>query len=76
MHDFVAHNLQNRKVSYIQNGSWVPASAKLIAEQMQKLKNMETLGEVFTIKSSLKEEQLPELYALADAIAKDINNSL
>jgi len=76
VHDFVAHNLQNRKVSYIQNGSWVPASAKLIAEQMQELKNMETLGEVFTIKSSLKEEQLPELYALADAIAKDINNSL
>jgi len=72
VHDIVAHNLQNRTVSYIQNGSWAPVSAKLIAEQLGKLKDIQTLGEVITIKSSLKEKQLLDLETLARAIAEDI----
>lgn len=72
--DIVAHNLSNRSVSYIQNGSWAPVAAKLIAEQIAKLKNMTDTEPVVTIKSALKKEQLPELYALAEAIAKRLNN--
>jgi len=71
--DIVAHSLCNRSVSYIQNGSWAPVSAKLIAEQLSKLKNITTVEPIVTLKSSLKKEQLPELIALANAIACQIN---
>lgn len=72
--DLVAHSLSNRSVSYIQNGSWAPVAAKLIAEEMAKLKNITEVAPVVTLKSALKKEQLPELYALAEAIANRLNN--
>jgi flavorubredoxin len=72
--DIVAHGLGNRVISYIQNGSWAPVSAKLIAEQMAKLKNMTTAEPVITIRSALKQEQLADLDALAGAIAVSMTN--
>lgn len=32
LHDLVAHNLQNRTMAIIQNGSWSPASGRLMKE--------------------------------------------
>lgn len=74
VNDIVAHNLQNRRVAYIQNGSWSPVSAKLIAEALAKLKNITTLEPIITIKSSVKEEQLVEFDTLARVLAEDIKN--
>lgn len=75
VNDIVAHNLQNRRVAYIQNGSWSPVSAKLIAEALAKLKNITTLEPIITIKSSVKEEQLVEFDTLARALAEDIKTN-
>ena len=75
LHDIVAHNLKNRKVALLENGSWGPMSGKLMKELLSKLPGTEFIQEPVTIRSSLKEGTLPELDALADAIAKDINPS-
>ncbi len=72
VHDIVNHNLQGRKVAVIENGSWAVTSGKLIRELLSKLKNTEFIAENITVKSSLKEEQLASLEALADVIAADI----
>ena len=32
LHDIVAHNLQNRKIAIIENGSWAPTSGKLMTD--------------------------------------------
>ena len=72
LHDIAAHNLQNRKISFIENGSWSPVSGKLMKEILAPLKNCETLGDGVTLKSALKEEQLASLEALADVIAADL----
>ena len=72
LHDIANHNLQGRKVALIENGSWAPTSGKLMRDILAPLKNMEFIGDGLTVRSSLRENQLSELDALADAIADDI----
>ena len=73
IHDIVNHNLQNRRIAILENGSWAVASGKLMREALGSLKGVEFIGENLTIKSALKEDQLAQLEALADAIAAEIN---
>ena len=72
LHDIVNHNLQNRKIAILENGSWAPTSGKLMRELLGKLKGCSFIGENVTIHSSLAENQLAELDAIVDEIAADI----
>ena len=72
LHDIVNHNLQNRKIAILENGSWAPTSGKQMRELLSGLKNCEFIGENVTVRSSLAEDQLAELDAIADAIAADM----
>ena len=72
LHDIAAHNLQNRKVAIIENGSWAPMSGKAMREILAGLKKIEYIGDGVTLKSALAEGQDAELEALAAAIAADI----
>ncbi|MBR6115305.1 MAG: flavin reductase [Oscillospiraceae bacterium] len=72
IHDLVAHNLCNRKIALIENGSWAPTSGKLMREALSVLKGTEFINDAITLKSALKEDQLDALDALADAIVADI----
>ena len=67
--DLKAHNIQNRTVAFIENGSWAPTSGKLMRELVSGCKNMRILDKTLTLKSALKEAQLAEIDALAEAIA-------
>jgi len=73
MHGFLADmkglNLQNRTVAFLEGGSWAVRSGTLMREEMGNLPNMRLLEGCVTVKSSLREEQLAELDALADRIA-------
>ena len=68
VHDIVHHNLQNRTIALMENGSWAPTAAGLIRAEFQKLKNCTILDETVTIKSTLKESQLADVDAMAQAI--------
>lgn len=72
LHDIAAHNLQNRTVAFIENGSWAPASGRLMRGLIEPLKNMKILPETVSLKSSLKPEQMKDIEALADAIKSSI----
>ena len=63
-----AHNLQNRTVAVMENGTWAPMSGKLMKELLGSMKNMSLLEQGVTIRSSLKAEQLSQVEALAKAI--------
>ncbi len=71
--DIVAHNLQNRTVAIIENGSWAPNSGKLIRAEIEKCKNMNILENQVSIKSTMKKQQLSELDAIVDEIAQTLN---
>ena len=72
LHEIVNHNLQNRKVALIENGSWAPTSGGLMKQLLSSLKGTEFIGDTLTVKSALAEDQLAGLDALADAIAADV----
>ena len=50
--DIAAHNLQNRTIVLIENGSWAPTAGKLMRGILSKLKNVNILHETLTISSS------------------------
>ncbi|MDR0306762.1 MAG: flavin reductase [Chitinispirillales bacterium] len=72
INDLTAHNIQNRAVAIIENGSWAPTSGNLIAEKLSECKNINILGEKITLKSSLKECQLAEMDELANVAAASV----
>ena len=72
IHDLVNHNLCNRKIAILENGSWAPTSGSIMAEMLSKLKGVEFISDKITLKSSVKEEQLSELENLAERIAQDL----
>lgn len=69
LRDIAAHNLQNRTVAFIENGSWAPTAGKLMREIIAPLKNMTILDETVSIKSSVKDKQREDIYKLAAALA-------
>jgi len=71
--DMKAHNVQNRTVALIENGSWGVMAAKKMTEIISGMKNMTILDQTITVKSSLKEDQLSEIAALANTIADSIS---
>ena len=69
INDLVAHNIQNRTVGIIENGTWAATSGGLIRTALEKCKNMTFVGDKVSIKSSVKSETLESIFALADGIA-------
>lgn len=74
--DLVAHNIQNRTVAVIENGSWAATSGNLIRQKLEKCKNINVLGQTINIKSSLKPSQISEIDAMAKALMADMPQSL
>ena len=66
--DIVAHNLQNRTIALIENGSWAPMADGLMRKKLAALKNVNILDNTVKILSSVKEDQLSQLDALANAL--------
>ena len=66
--DIVAHNLQNRTIALIENGSWAPMADGLMRKKLAGLKNVNLLDSSVTIHSSVKDDQLAQLDALANAL--------
>ena len=66
--DIVAHTLQNRTIALIENGSWAPMADGLMRKKFAGLKNVNLLDSSVTIHSSVKDDQLAQLDALANAL--------
>ncbi|MGI5913775.1 MAG: FprA family A-type flavoprotein [Bacteroidales bacterium] len=74
--DLKAHNLQNRKVALIENGTWAPTAGKYMVNLFGSMKNIEIIGDMVTIKSTVKEDQLADIEALAGKIAESMGISV
>lgn len=74
MEDFLYHlkikNYQKRKIGIIENGTWAPMSGKLMRAYVEGYKECEIVEPVVTIKSTMKDETVKEMEALADALIK------
>ena len=68
LHELSQKAYQNRKVGLLENGSWAPAAGRIMRATLEQMKNVEIVEPLVSIKSSLKESDLPALEALADAM--------
>ena len=73
LHDMKSLLVQNRTVGIIENGTWNPASGKLMRLRLDEMKNMNVLEPVVTLKSALKADSKAQLDALKDAIVASLN---
>ena len=72
MYEFL-HRLQikgfcNRKVALIENGSWAPSAGRVMKEMLSTMNGIELVEPMVTIKSRMKQSDIPALESLADAI--------
>lgn len=74
MKEFINHlterNFQNRTVAFMENGSWAPMAAKVMAKMFENSKNLNILESKVTIKSALSDENRAQIAALADELTK------
>lgn len=72
MQDFIAHlqskAYQNRTIGLLQNGSWAPSAGKTMRSALETMKNITIVDPMVTITSTMKETDIPNLEALADAM--------
>ena len=72
MDDFISHlkakNYQNRKVAFIENGSWAPVAGRKMREAMQALKDITIVEPMVTVESTVKADTIKQLEALANAL--------
>lgn len=72
MEDFISHlrskNFQNRKVAFIDNGSWAPAAGKKMREAMEQLKDITVVEPMVTVESTVKQKTIDDLTRLAEAL--------
>ena len=64
------HNLSNRRIGLIENGSWAPVAASKMKAQFETLKNMEIVDPVVKVVSSVTAKNVEELSALAKKLMK------
>ena len=72
MQDFLFHlahkNFQNKKVAFMENGSWAPMANKKMKEFFEGMKNMTLCENTVTIKSAMKEANIAEMEELAEEL--------
>ena len=73
MQDFLNHlqskAFQNRTVGIIENGTWGPTAGRAMKGILETMKNITIVEPMVTIRSAMKESDLPAMEALADVIA-------
>lgn len=74
MKTFIAHlterNFQNKKLAFIENGSWAPIAAKTMKASFEKSKDIQYAETTVTIKSALNDESRAMVKKLAEELVK------
>ena len=74
MREFIHHlterNFQNRKVAFIENGSWAPMAMRIMSGMLEKCKNLQYAQTFVKILSSMDEENKKQIDLLAKEFAQ------
>ncbi|MDD6097336.1 MAG: flavodoxin domain-containing protein [Oscillospiraceae bacterium] len=73
MREFINHlterNYQNRRVAFIENGSWAPTAARVMAKMLENSKNLTFAENTVHIQSALNDSSRAQIEALAEEFA-------
>ncbi len=68
IHELAERNYSNRKVAFVENGSWMPMAKKVMLKMLENSKNLEYCENSVKILSSLSDENIEEINKLADEL--------
>lgn len=63
-------NYQKRKIGIIENGTWAPSAGRCMKEIISKMKDIEIIEPMVTVRSTLNEDTKEKLKELAKEILK------
>ena len=65
LHHLTERNFQNRKVGFVENGTWAPVAIKTMKKLLENCKNLEFVQSEVSIKSAMSNKNIEEIDALA-----------
>ena len=71
IHELTDHNFQNRKIGFIENGTWAPVAARQMKTLLENAKNLTFAENTVTLRSALNEENAAQI----DRLAEELINS-
>ena len=70
IHHLTERNYQNRTIGLMENGSWAPIAAKVMAKMLEGSKNLSFTDTTVRIMSALNEESRAQIEAMAEQLCK------
>lgn len=70
LHALTERSFQNRTVAFMENGTWAPAAARIMAAALEKSKNITFAQEKVTMKSAMDQDTKASIRRLAEELAK------
>ena len=70
IHHLTERNYQNRTVAFMENGSWAPVAAKVMAKMLEGSKNLTFAENNVKIFSALNDENRAQIEALAEELCR------
>lgn len=61
---------QNRTIGILENGTWAPSAGKAMQTIIEQMKNVTVAEPIVTIRSAMKQNDIPALETLAEAVLK------
>lgn len=68
IHELTDHNFQNRKIGFIENGTWAPVAARQMKTLLENAKNLTFAENTVTLRSALNEENAAQIDRLAEEL--------
>ncbi len=72
--ELVSHNVQNKTIAIVENGTWAPTAGNAMLKEIEKLKNITLLDNKLTIKASFKQTDEPALKVMAQQICQSLKD--
>ncbi|MBR6810055.1 MAG: FprA family A-type flavoprotein, partial [Clostridia bacterium] len=70
IHHLTERGFQNRKVAFIENGSWAPQAARIMKGMLENSKNLTFAENTVKIMAALNEQSLQQIDLLAEELAE------
>ena len=70
IHHLTERNYQNRTVAFMENGSWAPVAARVMAKMLEDSKNLTFAGTTVKILSALSDDSRSQIEALAKELCQ------
>ena len=71
LHHLKAKTYQNRTVALMENGSWAPSAIKTMKSILEGMKNIKICEKTVTIKSSMNEDTVSAMEAMAEELCQE-----